>query len=127
MSFVVFLLTSTPLSPSPAGYHEGVVELCLCAATHVDEKDIALHHYKKGLPQDDTDSSKVYDKRLVLTCGHSDRRSNICMCIVYTYKWYVLEYSMCVVLYTYYLWLLGDKGWTWNSCSILSSCQSFLL
>ena len=70
--FCMSFLTSNPLSPSPAGYHEGVVELCLCAATHVDEKDIALHHYKKGLPQDDTDSSKVYDKRLVLTCECSD-------------------------------------------------------
>ena len=84
----VFCRFPSHLQPSvflPAGYHEGVVELCLCAATHVDEKDIALHHYKKGLPQDDTDSSKVYDKRLVLTCGCSEWESNIHMCVVCGY------------------------------------------
>jgi nuclear pore complex protein Nup155 len=48
-----------------AQYYEGVVELCLCAASHVDEKDIALHYYRKGLPQDDTESRKVYDERVV--------------------------------------------------------------
>jgi nuclear pore complex protein Nup155 len=45
------------------GYFEGIVELCSCAALHMDPQGLALHHYKSAQPQDDIVGRKAFLER----------------------------------------------------------------
>ena len=63
------------------------MELCSCAALHMDPQGLALHHYKSAQPQDDIVGRKAFLERyshfhIVLqshTCMYS-----VCVCVLDT-------------------------------------------
>lgn len=44
-------------------YYEGIVELSLSAATHVDPRNLGLHFYKTGQPLGDTHGQQALSDR----------------------------------------------------------------
>ena len=53
------------LSVFPVRFYEGVVDLCLDAASKADPQELALHFYKSGKPGVDVQGQHVFIARLV--------------------------------------------------------------
>ena len=47
-------------------YYDAVVEVCLYAANQKDPQDLALHHYKSGLPESDAPGRNALNDRWAL-------------------------------------------------------------
>ena len=44
-------------------YYEGIVELALCTASHVDPQNIGLHHYNSGHAPEDAIGQEMLSRR----------------------------------------------------------------